>query len=127
MEWWKIVLIVFGIVYTSLILYQIANHQFKKSNAVSVDKIKGAMIRADRQYENIKHEKRVKFILDKNTNTPPIYMRVGEFFANFGNWIVSILYSIEKHIQITIEWILEYIYYCLYVFSRKLGITNSNI
>ena len=127
MEWWKIVLIVFGVIYTSLIVYQIVNHQIRKYKSSSADKIKSAMIRADKQYQNMNHEKRVQFVIDKHINRVSTYEYVIEFITNFSKWIVSILYSCENHIQIFIQWIIEYIKHGLYVFSRKSGIMSYNI
>lgn len=127
MEWWKIVLSIFCIVYVSLIIYQIVYHQTNKWKSSSPDKIKSAMVRADKEYENTKHEKRVKFVIDKHSDTKPVYEFVYEFIINFWKWILSILYYTENSIQTFIQWIIEYVVYTMYVVSRKIGIVGSNI
>jgi uncharacterized membrane protein len=122
MEWWKIGIVVFFLVYAFLILYQIVNPVDKYP-----EKIKSAMARAEKK-DNVKKKiKKVDFYIESHSEQLSWTEYLSDIVSRCLAWILSILYSIESYVRKMVELFNESVFNQGYVFLRKSGVIGSSI
>ena len=120
LQWWQIGLIVFGLVYTYLIVYQIYETRFLKTK---VERIKEAMQRSEPVILNPSKDKEVEGDAETDSaleNEPAKPNRLSLFFDQLSETIISLERTIRNYIQ----WILDRLFTTIRVGLHKFGIRN---
>jgi hypothetical protein len=115
MEWWQIGLIVFGIIYSGLILAQIMNRE------KPVDKIQSILGGKPRDTQT---GKRVTFSFPK---APTVSFTLYDLVVNFFAWIESCIYAVDRLLQNGIYMFYEWILSLLLVFLTKIGLLKTGL
>jgi hypothetical protein len=114
MEWWKIIIIGYVVLYVGLLIFQVLDNRNKKR-----EKIKFAMEYAEQQDKSEKKMKKVKTLVDKPSITESAAKSTTSILSSFQKRIIDLVYFIESLVRQQIEWVNELILSNMYIFLRK--------